>query len=201
MNETSNQLTATTSASVTFRPELTFYHANPKGTGCALSMALHPAHDRTDGSIMAKFANQMSVGNAYGPTPTFSRFDWEHAVTVKLDFSDLCQILQVFRGECESINDGKGLYHRSPRGNTRISFRHVLDPISGYSLEVCRTPLNQAEGESRAHIFLNPWEATGLSEAIAGAMAVICFGIPVVLPHDTSAYTTATRELRNVPAA
>ena len=32
-----------------YRPNLAFYHANAKGTGCALKLSLHPAHDDTDG--------------------------------------------------------------------------------------------------------------------------------------------------------
>ena len=44
------------------RPSLCFYHANPKGTGSAVKMNLHPAHDYTDGCIMLKIANQMTVG-------------------------------------------------------------------------------------------------------------------------------------------
>lgn len=201
MNENNNTRSAGMSAPVRFRPELTFYHANPKGTGCALSMSLHPAHDRTDGCIMARFANQMTVGNAHGPTPTFPHFDWENAINVKLDFSDLCRILQVLRGECEALEGDHGLYHRSVNANTRIVLRHVLEPVSGYSLEVYRMPLGKSEDERRAHIFIGNWEALGLTEAIAGSLAVISFGIPVVLPHDTSAYTAAVKERRNAPAA
>jgi len=183
-----------------YRPELTFYHPNAKGTGCALSMNLHPAHDDVDGSIMMKVACQASVGEGRGPGRTFARFDWERAICVKLDFNDLCQILQVFRGECESIADGRGLYHRSPKAATRIVLRHLVEPVVGYSLELYRTPVG-GEGESRAHILLTPSEARGLCEALAGSMSVICFGIPTVIAHDTSAYRESVREARHaVPA-
>ena len=132
------------------RPSLCFYHANPKGTGSALKMNLHPAHDYTDGCIMLKIANQMTVGNPMGPNPTFATFDWENAMNVKLDFSDLCQMLQVFRGECESINGEKGLYHRSPVGQTSIRLKHTVDPVPGYLLEIYRSSRKGAEADGHA---------------------------------------------------
>jgi len=187
------------SAMPQYRPSLRFFHANGKGTGCAVSMELHPAHDRTDGSIMVKVANQMTVGDRRGPNPTFPRFDWENAISVKLDFTDLCKMLQVFRGECESIEEGRGLYHQTVRATTRIVLRHLIEPVAGYSFELYRTP---AQGEeTRAHIMFSPSEALGIAESIAGSLAVVSFGIPVVIPHDTSAYRAENRGVRDGVAA
>ena len=183
-----------------FRPKFALYHASPKGTGCALKMALHPAHDTTDGSIWMTLANQMTIGNRMGPNPTYPRFDWENSACVKLDFNDLCKILQVFRGEIESIEDGKGLYHTSPRATTRIVLRHLVDPVAGYSLEIYRTPRSGGE-DQHYHFFFNSAEACGLTEAIADVMGFVAFGIPVVLPHDTSEYVAQERASRNAAAA
>ena len=183
-----------------FRPKLTFFHPNGKGTGCAMSMELHPAHDRTDGCIMMRVANQMTVGNRMGPNPTFPRFDWENVVCVKLDFNDLTKMLQVFRGECEAIEDGKGLYHKTAKAATRIVLRHLVEPVQGYSLELYRTPAGGGE-EVRTHMLLNPAEALGICESIAGAMYLVSFGIPMLVPHDTSAYEAENRGTRNAAAA
>lgn len=183
-----------------FRPKLAFYHANGKGTGAALKMELHPAHDDTDGSIMATIAGQMAVGDRTGPAPVYPRFDWESAICVKLDFSDLTQILQVLRGTCESVADGRGLCHTSPRGTSRILVRHFIEPRPCYSFEVYRSGRAGGE-ESSARIFLSQAEACGLEAAITGSLAVVCFGIPTVIPHDTSAYRAETREMRDAPAA
>ena len=182
-----------------FRPKLAFYHPTPKGTGGAAEWELHPAHDRTDGSIMLRVANQMTIGNRMGPNPTFPRFDWENAINIKLNFADLCAFLQVFRGECETINADHGLYHRSPSGQTRIQLRHLVEPVSGYSLEIYKTPSGGGEG-TQARILLSTAEALGLSEAIAGSMYLVSFGIPMLVPHDTSAYRAKVREARNVAA-
>ena len=93
-------------------PRLEFYHPNAKGTGCAMVMKLRPADATQDGFIVVSFANQMTVGNPYGDNPTFPKFDWENKVDVVLDFNDLCAILQVLRGETESIGNGHGVFHK-----------------------------------------------------------------------------------------
>ena len=183
-----------------YRPKLTFFHPTSKGTGCALSLELHPAHDRTDGCIMMRVANQMTIGNRMGPNPTFPRFDWENVICVKLDFNDLTKMLQVFRGECESIEEGKGLYHATARATTRIVLRHLVEPTQGYSLELYRTMANGG-GEARAHMLLSPAEALGICESVAGALYLVSFGIPMLIPHDTSAYEAENRGARNVVAA
>ena len=195
-NETNNK---TMPPSGTYRPKLAFYHASPKGTGCAATLELHPAHDDVDGSIWLCVANQMTIGNRMGPNPTFPRFDWENRICVKLDFNDLCAMLQVFRGECESINGDHGLYHRTAKATTKIRLRHLVDPVSGYSLELYKTPAGGGE-ESHAHLLLSPAEALGLCESIAGAMYLVSFGIPMLVPHDTTAYRREAREVRDVAA-
>lgn len=169
-----------------WRPAAAFYHPNGKGTGSAMKLELHPAHDQVDGCIMMHLANQSETGNRLGPTPTFPKFDWEGGIVVKLDFNDLCRILQVLRGECESVEEGRGLYHRTPKASTRICFRHLLEGLCGYSFEVYRTA--SADGrETRAHFILNPAEALGICEAIAGSMSVICFGVPTVFERKAPA--------------
>jgi hypothetical protein len=160
-----------------YRPRMRFYHPNPKGTGCALSLVLLPADAMGEGCIMATIAKQATIGNLQGSTPVYPTFNWEGGITIKLDFSDLCKILQVLRGECENVEDGKGLFHRSATASTKIFFRHLVEPVSGYALEVQR-PSNGAEGEGRMLIVLSPSEALGLAESIAGSMSVICFGVP-----------------------
>lgn len=183
-----------------FRPCLRMYHANPKGTGCAVKMELHPAHDDVDGSIMLTLANQMTVGGVQGAARVFATFDWMNSICVKLDFSDLCKMLQVLRGECESIDEGRGLFHSAPTGTKKISFRHLLDPVTGYSLDVTSSAC-RGGAESHAHFLFSDSEALGLCESISGSMSIVSFGIPVVIPHDTSAYVAECRRARNVPAS
>lgn len=198
---TDNERRETAAAPRVYRPRLSFYKPNPKGTGCALQLEVHPAHDLTDGSIMARFANQLTVGDRRGPNPTYPHFDWENALTVKLEFSDLAKMLQVFRGECEALEDGKGLYHRSPKGLTRIGLKHLIEPICGYMFEVSRTSSDGQNETRAAHLLIAPHEATGLVAALEGSLSVICFGLPVVIERDTSAYRQAVRGMHDASAA
>ena len=164
------------------RPSFAIYHANAKGTGAAMKMTLHPAHDNMEGSIMLTIINQKTVGNGLGPNPTFPTFDWDNAATVKLCFDDLSRFLQVLRGECEEINEGKGIWHRSTVGVTVIKFHHTIDPICGYGLELFRRK-NGEDEEMRYRFFMTPSEALGICEAITQAMMFVVFGVPTVINH------------------
>lgn len=163
------------------RPALAFYKANAKGTGCAMKMELHPAHGDTAGGIMMSLASQKTVGDYRGPNPIYPTFDWENPITVKLDFTDLAKMLQVFRGERESIEEGRGLIHRSPSGLTYIKLAHLVDPIPGYKFEV-KFSAGEGRVEQRT-IMLAPYEALGLTAAIESSLGVICFGVPMIIEH------------------
>lgn len=164
------------------RPALTLFKANAKGTGSAMKMELHPAHDQTSGCIMMSLASQKTVGDYRGPNPIYPTFDWENAICVKLDFIDLSKMLQVFRGECESIEEGRGLVHRSSSGLTYIKLAHLVDPIPGYMFEVKR--MKQGEDDCSSRILLTPAEALGTVMAIESSMGVLVFGVPMVVEHS-----------------
>ena len=168
---------AARAASGTYRPELAFYHPNAKGTGCAVKFSLHPAHDDTAGSMFLTAANQMTVGGR-GEGRAFPKFDWDNRICVKLDFADLCRFLQVLRGECESIDDGRGLYHRRADVTTTIKFRHVVEPDTCYSLELYRNSGREGATTAAAHILFGQAEALGLSEVFSRMLPVVCFGLP-----------------------
>lgn len=170
-----------TQADFESRPAFSVYHPNGKGTGCALMLDLYPAQGDTDGYIMMKLATQKTVGDMRGAIKKFPTFDWARRICVKLDFADICKILQVFRGECETLEDGKGLYHRSARFTTRIVLRHLTEPMQGYSLEVYRDRPDRSDESQSAHLVMNTWEALGVSLAFENSIGLICFGIPRVM--------------------
>ena len=179
MQENKNEKVNENERALGMRPRLALYHANAKGTGCAIKMELHPAVGAADGSIFCTFAAQKTIGNRLGANPTFPTFDWDGAITVKLAFDDLTKIQQVFRGECESINGDHGLWHRTAMGNTKIVLRHIVDPVPGYTFEVFFAPADG--GEERRWLFLlQPSEALGISEVISGSMYLVAFGVPEV---------------------
>lgn len=164
-------------------PQLTMYHANAKGTGSAIKFTLHPARwdadngVTIDGRIMVKIANQKTLGNRLGNPPTYPTFDWDNAIDVSLCFDDLTKMLQVFRGECEQIADGKGLFHANAKRSQQICLRHIIDPIIGYEFEVYENSRDGKE-EKRARFMLSPSEALGISIAIEQSFGMLAFGIP-----------------------
>lgn len=169
------------------RPRKTFYHPNAKGTGSALRLELHPAHDETEGSVFATLAPQRSVMERMPDGGvSFASFDWTNALCLKLDLMDLSQMLEVFHGVRESVGEGKGLFHRSANATAVIRLEHRLDPVSGYLLDVSK----KKEGEETArHVlfFFKPTEAMAVSYLIEHALMFIAFGIPVVIPRTRSA--------------
>ena len=158
-------------------PCLRFYHPNGRGTGCAMVMKLRPADATHDGFIVVSFANQMTVGNPTGDNPTFPKFDWENRVDVVLDFNDLCAILQVLRGETESVCDGRGIFRKYNGCCQKIQMRHLVEPVCGYSFEVLEMTANGGD-EKRVHMLMSPAESLGIYEAITGSMHLIAFGSP-----------------------
>lgn len=157
-------------------PRLEFYHPNAKGTGCAMVMALSPADSTQNGFIAVSIANQMTVGNPTGDNPTYPTFDWENSVDFVLGFDDLCAILQVLRGETESIREDRGIFHKYKECCQKIQLRHLVDPVCGYSFDVFETSVNGGD-EKRVHMFLSPAESLGICESIAGSMYLIAFGV------------------------
>ena len=158
-------------------PCLRFYHPNGRGTGCAMVMKLRPADATNDGFIVVSFANQMTVGNPTGDNPTYPKFDWENRVDVVLDFNDLCAILQVLRGETESVCDGRGIFRKYKECCHTIKFSHVVEPVCGYLFDVFEFHTKGGK-ERRAHMFLSPAESLGICEAITSSMYLIAFGSP-----------------------
>lgn len=174
-----NDETMKTDTPTAYRPRLSFYHPNGRGTGCAVQFELHPAHDQVEGSIFTTFAKQKTTGEYNGEVRTFPTFDWENRICVKLDLSDLVQMLQTFRGCQESIADGKGLFHRTTTANMIIKLEHRIEPCPGYLFEVTRREIG-AEDMQRIGIVFTVSEAFMLSLAIEQSIGVLAFGIPTV---------------------
>ncbi len=156
----------------------TICHPNARGTGSAVRLALYPAHERTAGHIMLELARQKTTASANGATPVFATFDWENPIVAKLGLSELSQMIMVFRGMQESIEDGKGIFHRSATANSIIKFSHMIEPRPCYALEISRKPF---DGELESVTFaIRPEEAVWLCAAIEASMGILVFGVPSV---------------------
>jgi hypothetical protein len=178
----------------TYRPRLSFYHANGKGTGSAARFEVIPACGDRDGAVFLTLAQQKSVatGSAAQGNREYATFDWQNRVTVKLNFSDLCQMLLVFRGLAATIADGKGLYHDSRNTTTLINLTRQTEPHPGLSLDVSRRGKAESDPASRVRIVFNTAEAFGLGAALEQILGLLAFGIPkeaVYAPFSAQAET------------
>ena len=111
MNSTTNDRTAAqddntgTAQPRNFRPKLSFYHANGKGTGSAAKFEVVPAGGDRDGAVFLTLALQKSVasGSSDQGNRQHATFDWTNRVTVKLNCGDLCQMLLVLKGQGHNV--------------------------------------------------------------------------------------------------
>lgn len=157
------------------RPTLTMYHPNGKGTGSALRLELHPAHDETDGSVFIRFAPQKAVSTATGEACTYPTFDWENAITARLAICEIAEVMQVFNGCAESLADGRGFFHRFERAVLAFRMEHLVEPCPGYRLEANRRVIDTDETQT-AVIMLTPTEAYAIALALESSMSRIAFG-------------------------
>lgn len=166
-----------------YNPKFSLYHANSRGTGSKLTMSLHPLIDtedrHEDGYIEMTIANQKTIGIG-GNFPTF---DDDDSVTVHLTFDDICKMLQVFRGECESINDGKGIYLQKQDGFCCVNLKHIIEPKWCYVLEIWFADTGYTKATDHRFVFSNA-EALGICEALANSCGMLVFGVPVVISHN-----------------
>jgi len=163
-----------------YRPRLSFYHANGKGTGSAAQFEVVPACGDRDGSVFLTLAQQKSVatGSVEQGNRQYATFDWQNRITVKLNFGDLCQMLSVFKGQSATIADGKGLYHDSRNTTTLINLTRQSEPYTGLALEVSRRGKAESEQALRTRIVFNNTEAFGLGAVLEQVLGLLAFGIP-----------------------
>jgi hypothetical protein len=160
-----------------YNDRLTFYHANGKGSGAAVQfeprLNQHPG-DRYN-CFFLEMAKQLTVanrGSAAGAT-SHATFDWEHKITVKLDFADISELLTVLEGATDHVGgEREALYHQSGDTNTMIRFaRH---DSGGIALSLSR----KSAGDSQPHrigAVLSRSEAFGLRHVLQIGLFFITF--------------------------
>ena len=177
-NETS-AIPAQPETAKSYPPRLVFYHPNSKGTGCAVQFDLTPAAGDREGALFAAFATQKSV--AAGARGEGSRqaatFNWADKITVKLNFSDLCQLLLVLEGHVPSVCGGKGLFHDTGETSTVIHMSRVAEPVPGVAFEVSKKRKNSADAPQRARILFTEPETLGLARLFAALLLPVAFGL------------------------
>ena len=152
------------------------FHANPKGTGMALSIELYPSHDACVAKVILSFIRQSDVAReTTSGGHTFPKFDYAHRNSIRLDPLDAQNILEVFGGYTESINDGKGLFAVSAENRTTFTLRHTIDPVPGYVMTLKVVKVEGGDTDERT-FFISPTEAGMLNNALTASMGLLLFG-------------------------
>jgi hypothetical protein len=156
--------------------KLVFYHPNSAGNGSA--MQLEPRVNRREGDryncFFLEMAAQKTTATRQDDKKMPATFDWEHKLTVKLDFADICELLTVLEGRAEKAGGQRnGLYHDNGTANTIITFQKNPEK-GGYFLSLSRKTKADSQA-TRIHIALSEAEAIGLRSVFQTGVFFIAF--------------------------
>jgi hypothetical protein len=142
---------------------LALYHPNSAGNGAALQLEPRVNRKGTDryNCFFLELAPQKTAARGEGGTRTAATFDWGRKLTVKLGFSDICEILAVLEGRADKAGGQRnGLYHETGRGNTLITFQR--NPDKGGCFVGLSQKIRESGQTARIHMALTECEAIGL---------------------------------------
>ncbi len=97
------------------------YKANKQGTGAASEWQLSFKHQEkfSPWKLFFSIAKQLEKDEKGNP-----RFDWDHAICVKMDISDISEILAVLEGAQKEAGYGGKIFHKHGEDNKIINFIH-----------------------------------------------------------------------------
>lgn len=156
--------------------KLTFYH--PTGAGNGTAMQIEPRLNTADtdryNCFFLEMARQKTASSRTAGGKTPATFDWENKLTVKLDFFDICEFLNVLEGRSECVGgERKGLYHENGKATTMITLQRKTDK-PGYFLGLSRKD-KQGGQPIRLGISLGESEAVGLRCIFQTSLLMIAF--------------------------
>ena len=139
--------------------ELKIFHPNAEGTGSCFKVA-----QIVDGDVkLSIYPQKQPCG--------LPVFNWNDGASFIAEWHDFAKMLMVFRGECESLEDGKGLSYTYDAtydvGWSKLMLRHVIDTVHCYVLEIYE---KREDVENHGIFTLSPSEALGLSLIIEGVL-------------------------------
>jgi hypothetical protein len=153
---------------------LALFHANAAGTGTAMSIDFRPRRATGMPCMFLELAPQKTPSQNKAGQRIPGTFDWDRKITVKLEFTDVCELLSVMEGVQEQAGgDRRGLYHQNGRSSTMISFQRNAEK-GVYWLGLSR----KSEGDrepARLNFALTLVEAVGLRFVIRSALLNLAF--------------------------
>lgn len=110
------------------------YRANKSGTGSATKLEARAGKlkEKDDLLVFLQSAKQGAVGKN-----GFATFEWKDdkkSISFKLEEIDIGHLLSVLTGERQNINDGKGAYHQTTKGNSTLKLSRAEDGNYFFSL-------------------------------------------------------------------
>ena len=168
------------------KPRVCFYHPNARGTGSALRLEPHVARkpgERCDGFFL-EMAPQKTLSSREDGHGKPATFDWEKKITVKLGFTDICELLAVLEGKSEQAGGKRdGLYHQNGRTNTLI--RMAAHEAGGCAISLSRKAAGEQEA-SRVGTVLSLPESLGLRHVLT--FGILRTAFPVAPECDVNAF-------------
>lgn len=158
------------------RGRLAFYHANSQGTGAAARLELRMngrGEERYD-CVFLEMARQKTLAAANQGQRTPATFDWENKVTVKLDFSDVCEILMILEGRRDRMGGARsGLYHQAAGASTIITLERN-EKQTGFFLGISRKT-HDGKQVFKGQMLLSDGEALGLRCVLQTSLFFMAF--------------------------
>lgn len=155
--------------------KLVIYHPTAAGTGAALQ--LEPRVNRQEADryncFFLEMASQKTTAARTDGKRVPASFDWEHKLTVKLDFTDICEIVAVLEGRVDRLGGAKnGLFHQNGTSSTVISLQKA--DKGGYFVGLSKK--NGDDGAVvRVNMSLSEAEAIGLRSIFQAGLFFITF--------------------------
>jgi hypothetical protein len=155
---------------------LAWYHPNGAGNGTAMQLELKLSRRESDryNCFFMEMAQQKTSAGRDGERRVAATFDWERKLTVKLGFTDVCELLTVLEGRAEKVGGQRsGLYHENGKACTVIGFQKNTEK-GGYLVSLSRK--DKASGQvAKMFMALSEAEATGLRCVLQGSLVYLAF--------------------------
>jgi len=154
---------------------LAFYHPNSAGAGAAVQVEPRVNRVGTEryNCFFLEMALQKSSSGQREGKKTPATFDWDHKLTVKLGFMDLCEMLLVLEGRSDKIGGVRnGLFHQNGASCTIITLQKAEK--GGYFLGLSKKS-SESGPVVKISLLLNEAEALGLRCIFQSGLFFITF--------------------------
>ena len=167
-----NQREATTNV---YPQPLRFYHPSTSGRGSAMQLEPRFSTDPEGryNCFFLELATQQTPARHVDGQRVHATFNWQDKLAVKLDFSDICELLMVLEGKADKVGGTRGgLFHQNGATNTIIKFQRAEQ--GGYMLGLSRKA-ESAEQADRVNMVLSEPEALGLRHILQSSLFFLAF--------------------------